>query len=524
MKQKCTVIYLTLHCFVEHCLWLKFGFLCVVAEYSNMLAPMFAPCIAVLCLHMCAGHGAKDNCSSTEAFEVNTLFQIKHPGDSLWKTSRDLAYIDPPQNFTLGPLGNEMKFTIISAVPTFGPQGNYIALILNHNIISVDPDHPSAAYADDWYVKLRDYVQRNLLFCAGPNGSHVANLRLKGHLLCDWPTEDSHQETFEVSILDVSGTTLGTITARQTPDLLEQYHTVACVRDVYWEDDNPEFPFSGPFKQLVEWLEFNLLHGVDHFFIYTFAGTETASADVLMPYLNTGKASRIHFNDYPERSFDRFKNLYHDCLYRAKNHAKWLLPTVDFDEYIRMVSGDIFGGVVPENYLNSMWDAFLEHENFDRKDVQTISFDRYRFARSKKDELEISSRWRESTHQRVLHGKNATDYSGSDNFANPKFALNVDTVYDLWNHGASFADKGTVLLHMPDSIAVANHYRTAYGAKYDGSSMEDPMANHFDEGIFHDVPKIERALTERFGEDLQTILKRLSGKRPPESYSVSAGL
>lgn len=32
-----------------------------------------------------------------------------------------------------------------------------------------------------------------------------------------------------------------------------------------------------------------------------------------------------------------------DCLYRAKNHATWVLPSLDVDEYFHMKDGSIFG-------------------------------------------------------------------------------------------------------------------------------------------------------------------------------------
>ena len=39
-----------------------------------------------------------------------------------------------------------------------------------------------------------------------------------------------------------------------------------------------------------------------------------------------------------------------DCLFRAKSHATWVLPSVDMDEYFRLNSGAIFaGGKVPQD-------------------------------------------------------------------------------------------------------------------------------------------------------------------------------
>ena len=69
--------------------------------------------------------------------------------------------------------------------------------------------------------------------------------------------------------------------------MVKQYHSVACARDVYVSSSAPE-NHGRTVKQMVEWLEFSLLHGVDHFFVYTFKGTEDAVNEVLMPYLKAG--------------------------------------------------------------------------------------------------------------------------------------------------------------------------------------------------------------------------------------------
>ena len=47
-------------------------------------------------------------------------------------------------------------------------------------------------------------------------------------------------------------------------------------------------------------LEFNILHGVDHFFIYTFKEVNDVARAALLPYLSSGLATRIHFTAHPE--------------------------------------------------------------------------------------------------------------------------------------------------------------------------------------------------------------------------------
>lgn len=97
-----------------------------------------------------------------------------------------------------------------------------------------------------------------------------------------------------------------------------KFDTVACVRDIF-VDTNPRHlgeSFSGPFKQLVEWLEFNHMHGIDHFFFYTFHGTEDAAKEIMTPYMNDGLASRIHFEHYPGVPKRRFR-----CVSLEQKHA-----------------------------------------------------------------------------------------------------------------------------------------------------------------------------------------------------------
>ena len=148
---------------------------------------------------------------------------------------------------------------------------------------------------------------------------------------------------------------------------LRQYQSLVCVRDAFW-DPSPAHEwqgrFSGVFKQMVEWMEWSLMHGLDHFLVYTFEGTDLAEKDdrfltnrfgvrfcpqdmlfwlscsicscqeILEVYLDAAVASRVHFNFDPQESLTRYGYIANDCLWRAKNHARWVLTTVDVDEYV----------------------------------------------------------------------------------------------------------------------------------------------------------------------------------------------
>ena len=298
-----------------------------------------------------------------------------------WRTSRDLANVTEFPPIVWGTVDEtDVVLSFFSAVPVFGPDGNYIALL--HLIDNRAP------------LQYLIETGKLALFCSGPQGSHRTEVRILGnettaaykiHLVfvCDWPEDDKHLERFEVSLENGDGKYLGTIVAEQKNGLLQQYHTVACVRDVYPSE-------TAGLRLLPTWLEFHRLHGIDHFIIYTVNVDSEVLVDAYEPYVASGVASRVHFhhkaigNHGPDQSMQRC-----DCLYRAKNHATWLLATLDIDEFFNMKDGSFFdGGVVPKDYLSSSWDAIVKAQGFHRDQVHSINFQVYRFAPAEADQVE----------------------------------------------------------------------------------------------------------------------------------------
>jgi len=88
--------------------------------------------------------------------------------------------------------------------------------------------------------------------------------------------------TFDVFLEDKNGRNIGQVRTRRKPGIVKQCHSVACARDANVSSCAPE-NYGRTVKHMVEWLEFSLLHGVDHFFVYTFKGTEDAVKEVLIP-------------------------------------------------------------------------------------------------------------------------------------------------------------------------------------------------------------------------------------------------
>ena len=353
-------------------------------------------------------------------------------------------------------------------------------------------------------------------------------------LLCDWPLGEAEKETFDAFLEDQNGRNIGQVRTRRKPGMVKQYHSVACARDAYVSSSHPE-NYGRTVKDMVQWLEFSLLHGIDHFFVYTFKGTEDAVKEVLMPYLKAGLATRIHVNvpQYPrDKSLDmcgrHFDWVIRDCLRRAKSHATWVIPSFDFDEYFHLNNGNMFpDGKIPQDYLRTGWDAIARFHNKSPEEIHSISFKRYHFARSATGTLEIASPWREAHLQERLGQPDTVE-------ALPKCVYNVHLANDAWWHWLKDFDPktkrslvipmspdimATVVSSVPtehislnESIGYVHHYRIPHG---------DPQAKTYDDHLVSDADKLTEAIEQRFGQKLPALLKRFSEASPqPAQYLV----
>jgi len=174
--------------------------------------------------------------------------------------------------------------------------------------------------------------------------------------------------------LDPHGQVVATVVVSHEPELLGQYHMMACVRDIFFNPApkrDKQGLYSGPFKLWVEWMEWSSMRGLDHFLLYSFEGTDLAARKVMQPYVDAGLATRVYFNFFLESELIRQGYVANDCLFRAKNHAKWLATCVDVDEYIA------FPG--PVKCFD--WDEVVKLEGIQQEQVASLSIPRIRFAR-----------------------------------------------------------------------------------------------------------------------------------------------
>ena len=94
-------------------------------------------------------------------------------------------------------------------------------------------------------------------------------------------------------------------------------------------------------EDLLEWIEFHRLVGVERFFLYDNGSTETAHLDVLAPYVESGIVVR---HPWPGRA--RQHAAFSECLTRHRDDAAWI-AFIDVDEFLFSPSGRPVPEVLP---------------------------------------------------------------------------------------------------------------------------------------------------------------------------------
>ena len=113
--------------------------------------------------------------------------------------------------------------------------------------------------------------------------------------------------------------------------------------------------FKDEAPYLKEWLEYHLLIGIDHFYLYNNNSSDNY-LEVLGPYIEDGTVTLIQF---PEK-YAQVK-AYRDCYEKTKNETEWL-GYIDVDEYVNLIGHNSIGELLdtvahyPSLYLN--WRMF----------------------------------------------------------------------------------------------------------------------------------------------------------------------
>lgn len=397
----------------------------------------------------------------------------------MWNSKRDLANI----SHSFISLDSSLSLHLWSAVPHFGPQASYMALIASIQ--------GAGSPSENETLQLQRFLEKTSLFCTGANGSHPEKLRLASskHILilqCDWPKAESGLGKHHIWLAHANGTVVGEVNASHEPSLLKQYRTMACVRNLW---NNPVLNVSG-LLVFPQWLDFHYIHGIDHFIVYTTSDMSEALPELYQPYIDAGLVTRVHLNLPAERCWPSQSSplalrqiISNDCLYRAKGHAKWLIPSLDVDEYlqVRLLDHDVTG----------MLEAASRSFRAPSQRVAGVAFERYRFARAPSGHVEIASPRYCNLSEPTL-----------------KYAVKPDLTDDV-DISVSAGLKG-VVYDFDKRFAVINHYRHPKSHEI----RQHQIANSTDESLLQDVPSLEMAMQKRYGNLWRRFLETM--KQAPE--------
>eukprot|EP00439_Symbiodinium_sp_Y106_P023909 s6543_g2.t3 len=448
-----------------------------------MPARGFCLWLCVLATSIDAGTGTSRllrdaRCEVEEGLEDVAALQLREDGGGLRsgrRTHRDMAVVDDTGEMLLkfSSRSRSISARYLGAVPSFGENGNLIALLFIYS--------PAL-----WAAPA--------IFCSGAGKVHRVQAKVFGGELgeehgntivfqCEWPEADAKRTSFDVFLDDSDGQDLGRVTATQNPTLLRHYGTVGCVRPL-WNGDISAVAIAP------QWLEFHALHGVEHFLVYTSSDSDEVLLKMYEPYINAGLVTRVHFNtvntdllkgantSHPAMQRHHVQTwAMHDCLYRMRSRAQWLLPSLDVDEYIRL--GDSTGV-----YLSTAWDKLAaDHMGSNAGMVRSIRVDRLNFPIEEKRD--------------VSNLLIAEEHRYRKTYVQPKYVMRPALNQVLSVHCQKSWTNGTQEIQISPSEGFVAHYRVHAKREENGPHGQKPIVS--DTTLLGQVPLVLAALEKRYG-------------------------
>lgn len=131
--------------------------------------------------------------------------------------------------------------------------------------------------------------------------------------------------------------------------------------------------FKDEARYLKEWIDYHILIGIDHFYLYNNNSTDNY-LEILKPYIENGVITLINF----PKNYAQVK-AYQDCYERSKLETEWL-GYIDVDEYINLIKHNSIKELLnsvrqyPSLYLN--WRMFGT-SGFLKETAGTLTIERY---------------------------------------------------------------------------------------------------------------------------------------------------
>lgn len=99
---------------------------------------------------------------------------------------------------------------------------------------------------------------------------------------------------------------------------------------------------------LIEWLEYHLIVGVQHFYIYNNDKNPYTAQSILQPYMNEGVVTMVHSAKmFTRPRVNRQADAHHHCLQRSRGKTRWL-AMLDMDEFLYPLKTDNINDVLKD--------------------------------------------------------------------------------------------------------------------------------------------------------------------------------
>jgi hypothetical protein len=201
--------------------------------------------------------------------------------------------------------------------------------------------------------------------------------------------------------------------------------------------------FRDEARWLKEWLEYHLLIGVQHFYLYNNLSRDSYQ-EVLRPYVNRGDVELIDWPYVGTETFDAAQcDAYRDALSRARSAVKWL-ALIDVDEFLVPVKDDDLQSILAEFESDLTTGGLC---------VAWVCFGTSHVARIEQDKLMIETL--------VLSGdhlENTGTFPWEDGTF--KSVVRTDRVYSVESPHVAIYDAGHSHLPLSDDLLRINHYWT----------------------------------------------------------------
>ena len=203
---------------------------------------------------------------------------------------------------------------------------------------------------------------------------------------------------------------------------------------------------------LKEWLDYHLLAGVNHFYLYDNDSTDN-QAEVAAPYVKAGLVDYIHF---PGKVMQM--PAYNDAVKKFKFHCRYM-AFIDLDEFIYPKSLRSIVEVVDEILLQNLnaaglkinWQCFGSNGH-DKADYSRGVLERFT--------RRAPNAWFLGTLERVEEGNIFVKFIANprrvDYISDPHSASYLESFYDITENGKKFL--GGVVYPVNTEKIVVNHY------------------------------------------------------------------